>query len=301
MAVLLKEFNKLFRDNVLYILWKQWTSLGVSSNVQEERNKIIDIESLLITTFILGDYDKRLFSASVEWLLRNNKWINISRLKRIGKSFNFQKDVFNNALTFEDIIGLLQNSKNGEILDKYQKFFKKFRKRGIIADFAIKKPMLLQLRLRKLFGMNARAEIMIYLLSKESGNSLSISREIFYDQKIVYRILEDWVKAGITEKRKGKDYYITRRKEWLKLLDLQKMPVYINFAKVFAVFTHIIKNLSVEPDNRYMASSLFKDIYEEIKPVMEYLNIKVPEPDLYKGEEYFAPFAEGLLKISKKI
>ncbi len=34
-------------------------------------------------------------------------------------------------------------------------------------------------------------EVLIYLLSNESGNSNAIAKEIFYDQKSVYRILEN--------------------------------------------------------------------------------------------------------------
>ncbi len=300
MKISLKEFNTLFKDNVLDILWKQWAGLGVTSNVQEEKNKIIDIEALLLATFILRNYDKRLFSASVEWLLQNGKLVNISRLKRIGKKIIFQR----NAPSPADVImALLQKSKSGHIPGNYKNILENFRIRGVVSDLVIKKTSLLQLLLRGLFGINARVEIMIYLLVEKSGNSLGISKEIFYDQKIVYRILEDWVKTGLIGKNEKKNYYIVSRKEWLRLLNIQKMSGYINWAKIFAIFTQIINGISVESEtnNRYMASSLFRDVYEGVKPVAESLKIKLPEPDLYKGEEYFTPFAEVLLKISEKM
>ncbi len=300
MKISLKEFNTLFKDNVLDILWKQWAGLGVTSNVQEEKNKIIDIEALLLATFILRNYDKRLFSASVEWLLQNGKLVNISRLKRIEKKIIFQR----NAPSPADVImALLQKSKSGHIPGNYKNILENFRIRGIVSDLVIKKTSLLQLLLRGLFGINARVEIMIYLLAEKSGNSLGISKEIFYDQKIVYRILEDWVKTGLIGKNEKKNYYIVSRKEWLRLLNIQKMSGYINWAKIFAIFTQIINGISVESEtnNKYMASSLFRDVYEGVKPVAESLKIKLPEPDLYKGEEYFTPFAEVLLKISEKM
>ena len=300
MKISLKEFNTLFKDNVLDILWKQWAGLGVTSNVQEEKNKIIDIEALLLATFILRNYDKRLFSASVEWLLQNGKLVNISRLKRIGKKIIFQR----NAPSPADVImALLQKSKSGHIPGNYKNILENFRIRGVVSDLVIKKTSLLQLLLRGLFGINARVEIMIYLLVEKSGNSLGISKEIFYDQKIVYRILEDWVKTGLIGKNEKKNYYIVSRKEWLRLLNIQKMSGYINWAKIFAIFTQIINGISVESEtnNKYMASSLFRDVYEGVKPVAESLKIKLPEPDLYKGEEYFTPFAEVLLKISEKM
>lgn len=300
MKISLKKFNTLFKDNVLDILWKQWAVLGVASNIREETNIIVDVEALLNATFILRNYEKRLFFASIEWLLKNGKLVNISRFKRIGKKFIFLK---NASPPVDVIMALLQKSKSGNIPGKYRNILGNFRIRGVVSDLVIKKPSLLQLLLRGLFGINARVEIMIYLLAEKSGNSLGISKEVFYDQKIVYRILEDWLKTGIIGKNEKKNYYIVSRKEWLRLLNIQKMSGYINWGNVFAIFTQIIGSLSAESktNNKYIASSLFRDVYERIKPLAESLKIKLPEPDLYKGEEYFTPFAEVLLKISEKL
>ena len=319
MEISLKEFNQLLRDNLIEVLWKQWTTLGVVSNVQKEKNWVIDIEALLVSTFILGNYDKRLFSASMEWLIKNGEWVNTSRLNRMGKDFILSiKNIYQEPFPTDTIVTLLDHFKKGNkkgikeryslmireaIPNKYREILENFKVRGIISEPVMEEPVLLQLFFRGLFGINARVEVMIYLLSKESGNSLSISKEISYDQKIIYRILEDWVKTGQLEKRRREGYYLKTRKEWLNLLNIQKMPEYINWVKVFSTLPKMVTAFSTEPwsKNKYMASSFFRDIQEEIKPIAKSLNIKLPEPSLYKGEEYFTPFAKGILKMSKKL
>jgi len=64
-------------------------------------------------------------------------------------------------------------------------------------------------------GVDARTEILVYLLVNESGNSNSIAKEIFYNQKNVYTILEKWSRAQMvtkTSEQKIPGYSLNRKK-----------------------------------------------------------------------------------------
>ena len=198
---------------------------------------------------------------------------------------------------------LIKDIKNGKVPEKIKNSLNLLGNRGIISDIKIRKPALLQLMLRGLFGINARVEITIYLLSGKWGSSLGIAEEIFYDQKIVYRILENWRKTGIVEKIRGKDYYMARIREWERLLYIGWLPAYLNWGRFFEVSLKIHQHLSIKPwmVNQYLLSSLFRDVYDKIKPIAESLDEKLPSPELYKGEEFFEPFAEKLLSICRKL
>lgn len=87
MRLSLKEFKERFYNALLDIHWKHWTALGVVSHVKPERKWIIDLEPLIVSTLTIGLKDKRLLSSSIEWLIKNGEWINLSRLKRIAKVF----------------------------------------------------------------------------------------------------------------------------------------------------------------------------------------------------------------------
>ena len=299
MELSLKEFRNQITENLTYILWKQWAALGIATYIPEEEKRIIDLEPLLIATFILQEEDKRLFSSSLEWLLKNHKWVNLSRLKRLEKILiSLEKKENTNYIS-----ELIKGIKNGKVPEKIKNSLNPLDHRKVTPDIKIRKPALLQLMLRRLFGINARVEITIYLLSGKWGSSLGIAEEIFYDQKIVYRILENWRKAGIVEKMRGKDYYMARIREWERLLNIGWLPAYLNWGRFFEVSLKIHQHLSIKlwEENQYLLSSLFRGVYDRIKPVAESLNEKLPPPELYKGEEFFTPFAKTLLSICRKL
>jgi hypothetical protein len=87
MELSLKEFRERFYHDLIEIHWRHWSALGVSTHVKPERYWIIDLEPLIISTLAIGLRDKRLLSSSLEWLIKNGEWMNLSRLKRIMKVF----------------------------------------------------------------------------------------------------------------------------------------------------------------------------------------------------------------------
>jgi hypothetical protein len=83
---LLKNFKEVLKENLLEIHWQQWSTLGVSSYVKETKN-IIDLEALIISSLLMGNYDKRLLFSCLEWIKNNKEWVSASRIKQIGKQF----------------------------------------------------------------------------------------------------------------------------------------------------------------------------------------------------------------------
>lgn len=320
---LLKEFKEELLDNLLRVYWRQWSALGVASHLGEEDNWIIDPEGLIVSTLYIGKFDKRLLFASIEWLIQNKEWINLSRLKRISKNFckidkNLKDSLIHISLI--DLLSRISKSKNKDralealndaqslenLSEEYRNIFKKFEIRGITTEPIIQKPGLLQLYLRGLFGINARAEILMYFLTNKEGNSNQIAKEIYFDQKIVYRILERWKEAGIVEKEeRGKEctYFLRNSDGLSKTLNLKNISLYINWGRTFYFFSRLLKTLHTEPysEDEYLLSSFFRDLLDEAKVVGRYFDVLFPDANLYKGASFFSPFASTILNIGKKI
>ena len=324
MEISLKEFREKFYDDLLEIHWEHWTALGVASHVKPERKWIIDLESLIISTLTIGLSDKRLLSSSLEWLVKNGEWMNLSRLKRI---MNFFKQPFRGIkepLITAEIFGLLVDAYNkharnkitlrkvepysneGNRTKEYKSIFNNFRVRGVITEPKPRDPCLLQILLRGFFGVDAHAETLIYLLVNDSGNSNFIAKEIFYNQKNIYRILERWTDVEIVTKisgNKAASYSLNRKKEFLSGIGLKGVPSYLNWTKTFMLLDRLAMSLSTSPwsEDEYLLSSLFREFSRDAKPIGGVLDIKVPEPTLYLGKQYFAPFALWVLKILKQL
>lgn len=324
MEISLREFKEKFHSGLLDIHWMHWTALGVASHVKPEKTWIIDLEPLIISTLAIGLKDKRLLSSSVEWLIKNREWINLSRLKRVIKAFLLQLPGLKGPTLYPEILELFVDTYNknarykikfGEInsykeeenvIQEYRRFFNKFKMRYVATGPKLQIPSLIQLLLRNVFGVDARTEILIYLLANESGNSNSIAKEIFYNQKNVYTILERWFHAQMVTKLSGNktaSYSLNRRSELVHVIGLKKIPNYMNWTRTFLFFDRLAKAVSIPPwsDDEYLLSSLFRDLFKESKLVGKSLNINIPEPAHYPGKQYFSPFALGILGILKKL
>ena len=324
MKLSLKEFKEKFINDLLEIHWRHWTALGVASHVRPERYWIVDLEAITTSTLLIGLCDKRLLSASLEWLVKNGEWMNLSRLKRIGKVFMKPFPGSNELLLSPEVLKLTANTlrkfgQNGLAIKRfdslesnetrvkeYESFFNKFQMRGIVTEPQIQQPSLIQLLLRNVFGTGARVEVFIYLLTNDSGNSNSIAKDVFYDQKNIYRILEKWRKAEVVTKIAGKrvgEYSLKRKNEWLRVLGLKENPGYLNWVRTLLMLNQLAKALSTPPwsDDEYLISSFFRDILNEVKSIGRSLNILVPEPASFSGSQYFVPFAMAVLNILEKL
>jgi len=324
MEISLREFKEKFYNALLDIHWKQWAALGVTSHVKAEGKWIIDLEPLTVSTLTIGLHDKRLLSSSTEWLVKKGEWINLSRLKRIVKVFLERSPGLEEPALLPEILGLFidtynKNARNKikfgkcdsdglrkNLINEYKTFFNAFKIRNIITEPRLHHSSLIQLLLRSILGVDAHTEILIYLLANESGNSNSIAKEIYYNQKNIYTILERWSRAQMVTKiseQKTPRYSLNRKKELLCAFGLKEILRYINWTRTFLLLDRLSKALSTPPwsDDEYLLSSLFRDLFNESKSIGKSLGINMPEPAHYPGKQYFSPFALGVLGILKNL
>jgi DNA-binding MarR family transcriptional regulator len=321
------EFKEQFIRDFLEVHWKHWSSLGIATHVEPEERRLIDVEPLILSTLTVGLEDTRLLNASLEWMIRNSDWLNLQRLKRIANTFTEPIPklsprvdslldpqvliLLNNTFKRFDQKFLTERGVGTSELDKplirrYEDFFNKFQIRNVATEPILGRPSLLQLKLRGISGIDAKVEVLIYLLSNNGGNSNRIAKEIYYDQKSVYRILEKWHKVGLLTRDKGPKivtYTLEKKKEWTNLLDLRKMPAYLNWVEIFRFLCEIMKVLSISPwsEDEYMLSSLFRDLLDEPKRMRKYLPVSFPDPNQHPGSNYYVPFATAILNIVRRL
>ena len=75
-----------FQEHVLGFLWRQWSALGVAGQSQPVDRWMLDPEALLLATTSLGR-DPRLFDEVLDWLNTNGQFINLQRLQNLGQRF----------------------------------------------------------------------------------------------------------------------------------------------------------------------------------------------------------------------
>ena len=91
------------KEKLVELHWKQWSILGISSHIEETKH-IVDLEALIVSSLLIGNYDKRLLASSLEWIKKNNEWVGASRIKQIGKHFAKRDKQLKKSLVHKELI-----------------------------------------------------------------------------------------------------------------------------------------------------------------------------------------------------
>ena len=311
------DCKKELERRLVQTLWRQWASLGVAAHVESETRFAVDVEALILSTLCMGQKDRRLLRSAQEWFMANSRLVSYSRLRRLGKWFN--------SAASEHQVPLLDTAGvrhvNQELMRhglKSVSFLVDGQTVGAIgeagdeadgsaADKRIRPtrwswPSGGQLVLRELFGVNARAEVLLHLLSVGSGSSPGIARATWYDQKSVYRILESWVQAGVVRKRSGRGkngYLLVNPDRWMGLFNTDGTSPAVDWGAAFRILCLVAGALDTAPraGDPYLLSSLFKDVWPEVVTLSEALGLKYLDHRPLSGSDFFTPAAEHLLEV----
>ena len=153
------------RDHVLDTLWSLWHELGVSSAVpRRHSDDCIDPEPLIAFTAVHGDLDPRLRQESLEWVLRYGVYVSKARLKNVLADQGLLGDA-----SFAEYAATLKAHGAGPWpVAQGQALPFRPRARSLLEDLS--RPALLSLRIRALFGVGARAELVRVFLSRPDAS-----------------------------------------------------------------------------------------------------------------------------------
>jgi len=320
----LGTFKREYKAQLLDLHWRQWSTLGVASQLGREKNTTIDLEALMVSTLRVGLADKRLLTTAVDWVTENPQWLNLSRFNRLTRQFGEAERPLTPAVSIGDVVSLylryLKPEEKGNavtiarpeeeqpeatrlVLGEYREIFEMARGKGTAVKPNLRDSSLLQLYLRGVFGINARAEILLFLLLRKRGNSNNIAKEMGFDQKIVYRILERWTAAGFVEKAEGRDFRLSTAVDMEAALPFSGLPLYINWIRGFSVLDRIFTAIESDPysNDRYLLSSVFRDALPEARVLAGTIEISLSDDRLHQGADYFEVFSSDILGILERL
>jgi hypothetical protein len=272
-----KRFRAELRESLLELHWRQWCALGVAGQVEPENHWVVDLEALVVSVSQFGQADARLLKRTKEWLAFNREWVSTPRLRRIGHAFNSTMD--SEALVPDAAT----------------------RGRTKVMKPVVTQPVLLQLQLRALFGMDARADVFGYLLFNKSGNSSSIARALYVDQKRVYNILERWSAAGVVRRAPG-GYSLVPDAVPAAVVEARDRTEWLNWTTTCLALTRLHESLAkAATDDRYILASLARDVRAALEPQAAAVGVNLASADRYPGAAYFEPFADGVIAWLRRL
>ena len=224
-------------------LWREWSALGVAGNGGVNGRWIIDPEALLLATTTFGRYDLRLFDEVLGWLNTNGQTLNLQRLQNLAPHFG-QRSILNGmaahlakrAIHFKWRAFLREPrpATVGELLfpdlpvlgEPDELFARHGWRRGPVKLRQLSQPpdphqaANLLFKLRALFGVQARAEVMAYLLTFEFGYPREMAQRLAYFPRTLQTTLNDMERSGhVLAQRDGREKrFWLRREEWRFLI-----------------------------------------------------------------------------------
>lgn len=341
MPTLLTDFKNEYRDRLLEILWRQWTTLGVSGYGETWKGSVIDPEALLLISCTILRYDARLFDAVLEWLRINGRFVNVQRIKRMLKV-----EIFVGEAVFRALAATIKNSVNeakwgrqaskkaGELGEPEPLFFLKdgrpipvvqqedplflkygflrtpFKERGVALRFRPEPPSNLLLRLRALLGVNARCEILAYLLLNDRGSPRAMARDCYYFPATVSKALAEMSQSGyVVSQTEGRHrYYKLISDEWRDLL-LGKAPPqpWVVWARLFSALEQIwvfLNRADLAGKSPLIQSSSLRRVLKD--PVVSQLNrsglsFMFGDDSAHTGESLLSFFVKRMKDVLSKI
>ncbi len=182
-----------------------------------------------------------------------------------------------------------------------------FRERGVSESFRPERPGNLLLRLRAFLGVNARSEILLYLLLHPKGSPRAMARDCYYFPATVSKALSEIEQSGFLVSRNEGRYrfYSFRNADEWKSIFLGKAAKlsWITWPRLFSVFERIWQFLdeNVQTDKAVLeqASSLRRMIRDSIASGIDNcgLPIVIGRDSDYFGEDLIPFFIDRIQAI----
>lgn len=192
-----------FVESVLGLLWDQWTLLGVRGVTapSSQLSVAIGLEELIILSQHFESYDPRLRDEVYDWCSLNKNYISTTKLKGLQKGRRLRGE------QSPDCTKRTHKSKAPDLTH----------------------PCLVNLRIRALFGVGARADI-IFALLKWPAPTVTVGELTFigYSKRNVRYALDSLSAAGVLKPvRRGNQLHFSweKREELVRLVG--RLPVYI--------------------------------------------------------------------------
>ncbi len=341
MTMLLTDFKNEYRDRLLEILWRQWATLGVSGYGETWRGSVIDPEALLIFSCTILRYDARLFDAVLEWLRVNGRFVNVQRIKRMLKTESFGGEAVVSALAAaiknsvhevkwarlagekvveenkSEPLFFLKDGRPIPVMRQEDLLFLKygfsrapFKERGVALRFRSELPANLFLRLRAMFGVNARCEIIAYLLLADRGSPRAMARDCYYFPATVSKALAEMSQSGyLMSQTEGRyRYYKLVSDQWRDLLiGNAALRPWVVWARLFSALEQVwlfLNRTDLAEKSAMVQSSALRRLLKD--PVISQLNrsglsFMFGDDSAHSGEELLPFFIERMKVLMDKI
>jgi hypothetical protein len=310
---------------LLGFAWDQWAQLGVFAPTNRRDQTAADPEALLLFTFEIGRSDPRLFDETLDWLLTNERLLSIQRLRNLCRDDD-DRDLVEGALLWtarqQGRSRVAPPRRREQRIDEPRSLFydvaqvrepdEAFLSQGLVKPTTppSKKsqppdpdtPINFAFRMRHLFGLGSRAEIVRYLVTAPvtDASALGIADAAAYAKRNINETLTALVASRVVtayEHGNERRYYLDRAM-WGQFLRFEPTdwPTYRDWPRLLGAARQLSRWLHdavLEDLSPYMLASGARAFMERLEPDLAPAGVLAASPGpALQGEGYWDTFAE---------
>ncbi len=294
------EYKHRLYHAILDFLWRQWNALGIPGHLSPAENDyVIDPEALLLFSAHFCRYDARLYDLVVDWLRTNGALISVQRLNALAKKFSkyelpslgyMAQRVADNgerrwkklasdlrpasSLSLQPLFVQPDGTQNDFIRTKDQIALQfgylrnDFKPSMKVSSCSHETPAAFLLQLRGAFGLSARAETILILLTRDVCKIQDIAELSAFSWKSIQDSLEELCASSLVipyeTKKRGKSYVIRNQQTLLTLFGHQRVR-FPRWESCFRTIVTIWETLS----NPRLATVSEETVLEELREAFQ--------------------------------
>ena len=184
-------------QQALDLAWSQWRALGVSASGVLAATRAIDLEAIIVFAPILAELDPRLHEEALDWCIQYGRhFASVSCLKQTLKRFD--QEHHDRFSAFAAIVNEYGRAKWPTTYGSTKGRFVPSGKSSCHLD----QPASVVLRARKIFGINARADLLVGLALQQRTDEVRWTRvnllvDVGYTKRNISDALNDLASGGM--------------------------------------------------------------------------------------------------------
>ena len=315
------DLRRRVREELLAFTWGQWAQLGVLADVSRRDRWAVDPEALLAFTLPLARHDPRLFDEVLDWLRMNGRFLSLQRLKAIARdpeawslaqaavawaaahtaalrSWRPRTDAVERA--HADVLFRIGDEEAyvGEPDPAFLRFgWKRSRAaptgRSRAPDPSA--PINFAFRLRLIFGLGVRAEVVRILLTSEHPEltAREIAEWAGFSKRNVNEGLNDLIDGRVlTASWRGRERSVRiDRGRWASFLGLglRELPRFVDWVRLLPALLTILRWLDDDATverTEYLRESAARRLLDDVRKDLVLAGVEVPADHGEHGPEF---------------
>jgi hypothetical protein len=318
------------RNELTSFAWDQWAQMGVFAPSERRDQWAADPEALLLFSLEIGRDDPRLFDEVLDWMLTNERLVSVQRLRNLSTDDD-ERELAEAALAwvahhgpsarFKPLAGRRKQTGNPRPL--FRTVAQEVRSPDeVFLTFDLLKPdtppggksrppdpglpINFAFRMRHLFGLGSRAEVVRYLItfSETAVPAQSIAEAAGYAKRNVNETLAALVASRtVTTFEVGNERrYLVSRAHWDQLLELQPgaRPTYRDWPRLLFALRRLYRwfeDTKLDQLSRYMLASEARTLMNELESSLATASVLLPSTASAQGEDYWAVFEQSVDQV----